>query len=778
MFVEQLKEIKTGLIQLLDWFDTVAYPKLMMFWKEVEEERENKQKNIRMTVKRKLKIDNDSSSSNSSSSSISSSNSNNQDIEKNKKRRIDKSIKKKDDDYTTYITENNISNYIQNDTLVDWLYKFGSEKYAISHKLDKLNQFMKKRCLNYKIHIYNKLINSFGDEIVKVVLNKNRHITEKIINETTLLSLSNIIRYPILVDKYTRETKEALKKYPIICNSLLVNNKKKKILQYDLLIRGDFMNIIFKDVLDKNILRNVLLKDRDKYFIIKILNTSAKYKKDKITIQNTSNKIKIKKAQAIYSNIYIDNSSNDNNREIRRLVNRDFIFMVPYETFDTIDNSSTNSSSTLSIFNNYGVIDVYGKDFSLVSKIDEAIEWWKQMSSNGCGWKLNPPSVPELYPNMKNTSNTDWIDVKNKIAKDVGEITDLWGCSLKDRNYLNKKGITSWKDEKFNMDYLEHYSDEKKFIIKSMIELNNNIDDNIINNNVVNKKTLIYNNDKLASFKDDIIQQNNKESLLRSTSSSSSSSSPTVIDFFIDFETINNIDSNSLVSNTNITDMINIIGVGYTHPETNEWIFKSFIANKLTFDEEKRIITEWINYMNDIIDEYNTNDSNDNTYTNNNSNNNYNNEYKCRVYHWSPAEFNMIKRFIQKLEPENNPDDKKIIANIHQIFYDYNWVDLLHIFKNTPIIIKGALNFSLKTVSKALYNLKEIDILWDDNSCVNGLESMFISLEANTWAMNGDKNIKEYQGMDDVIKYNEIDCKVMWKILLFLQKLINNNKLE
>jgi putative phage-type endonuclease len=703
-----------------DWFDTFAYPKLMMFWKEVEKERENKQKNIRMTVKRKLKIVSDSSSVNS----------NNQDIKKNKKRRTNNIIEKKDIVYTKYITENNISNYIQNDTLVDWLYKFGNEKYAISHKLDKLNQFMKKRHFNYKIYIYNKLVHLFSNKIVKVILNKNRNFIKKDINETTYLLLSDIIKYPVLVDKYINDTKDALKQYPIICNSLLVNNEKGNIFQYDILIRGDYMNILFKDVLDKKILRNILLKDRYKYFIIKILNTPIKYKKDKITIQNSSNKIKIKKAQAIYSNIYIDNE----------FINKNFIFMIPYEIFNM------TNDDTLSIFNNYGVIDVYGKDFKLVSKIDEAIKWWKKLCRYGHSWKLNPPSVPELYPNMKNTSNTDWLNVKNKIAKDIGEITDLWGCSLDDRKLLNKNGIYSWKDKKFNINYLKNNNDKKKFIINSMIELNNTN----IKNDIKNKR-IIYNKDKLKSFKDDIIQpDNNSTSTLRSSS----------IDFFIDFETINNIDGNNLISDININDMINIIGVGYIHSETNEWVFKSFIANRLTFDEEKRIINEWINYMDDIVNEYNII-----------SDNKSSNKYKCRVYHWSQAEFNMIKRFIQKLDPNNIQDDKKIISNIHKIFYDYKWVDLLHIFKNIPIIIKGALNFSLKTVSKALYNLNEIDILWDDNSCINGLESMFISLDANVWAINKNKNIKQYYGMIDVIKYNEIDCKVMWKILLFLQKL-------
>jgi len=96
-----------------------------------------------------------------------------------------------------------------------------------------------------------------------------------------------------------------------------------------------------------------------------------------------------------------------------------------------------------------------------------------------------------------------------------------------------------------------------------------------------------------------------------------------------------------------------------------------------------------------------------------------------------------------------------------------NWADILKIFHEEPIIIKGALNFSLKTVGKALNNMGLIKDFWIENSNVkNGLDAMFqaYQLYQNT------KDINENEIMKEIIKYNEIDCSIMWEILNVLDE--------
>ena len=84
------------------------------------------------------------------------------------------------------------------------------------------------------------------------------------------------------------------------------------------------------------------------------------------------------------------------------------------------------------------------------------------------------------------------------------------------------------------------------------------------------------------------------------------------------------------------------------------------------------------------------------------------------------AEFFMLKRFIKKYNTLTltkniyHQNVSNIINKVYKLFYDYNGRLIRHI-QNTPIIIKGAYNFSLKTISKALYKLNKIKTLWDDN---------------------------------------------------------------
>ena len=98
-----------------------------------------------------------------------------------------------------------------------------------------------------------------------------------------------------------------------------------------------------------------------------------------------------------------------------------------------------------------------------------------------------------------------------------------------------------------------------------------------------------------------------------------------------------------------------------------------------------------------------------------------------------------------------------------------NWVDLLKIFKNNKIMIKGAISgYSLKTIAKCMYNNKMIKTIWDDNDiCSNGLEAMFLAWKLY---LTNNYNIPNNEIMKKIEKYNEIDCKTMWDILRFLRK--------
>ena len=95
-------------------------------------------------------------------------------------------------------------------------------------------------------------------------------------------------------------------------------------------------------------------------------------------------------------------------------------------------------------------------------------------------------------------------------------------------------------------------------------------------------------------------------------------------------------------------------------------------------------------------------------------------------------------------------------------------MDLSKLFREEPIVVKGSLKYKLKSISKAMYESKLITTSWDtSNECSSGLTAMLIAskLYKNNMNITNDNKI-----MKDIVKYNEIDCKVLWDILRYLRE--------
>jgi hypothetical protein len=89
-----------------------------------------------------------------------------------------------------------------------------------------------------------------------------------------------------------------------------------------------------------------------------------------------------------------------------------------------------------------------------------------------------------------------------------------------------------------------------------------------------------------------------------------------------------------------------------------------------------------------------------------------------------------------------------------------NWVDLLKVFRQEPIVVKDSLNYNLKNIARALQSNGLIKTVWD-GTYADGMGVM-VSIIQND-------NIKSLEVMYEVIKYNEIDCKVLCEILSYLR---------
>jgi len=183
-------------------------------------------------------------------------------------------------------------------------------------------------------------------------------------------------------------------------------------------------------------------------------------------------------------------------------------------------------------------------------------------------------------------------------------------------------------------------------------------------------------------------------------------------ELYVDFETYN-------YDNKNILYMI---GIG---EYTDKWNFKCLYIGDGKCNNEYMLLNEFINYIKSFR--------------------NY------RLIHWSNAEPSIINKKIKEY-------------NI--TFNDFKWFDLLKVFKykNSPIVIKDAFNFSLKEITKALNKNKLLNLEWCDLD--DGLTSLLIARDIYTGKLNFNENMKQ------IIDYNEIDCKAMFELL----QLIRNKK--
>ena len=204
------------------------------------------------------------------------------------------------------------------------------------------------------------------------------------------------------------------------------------------------------------------------------------------------------------------------------------------------------------------------------------------------------------------------------------------------------------------------------------------------------------------------------------------------VEFYVDFETLN-----SLYGGRPI---IYLIGLTIVIPSSvakrfgtnNRKRDYSFVAEALTKGEEFRIIEQWINQMHSVYRKYSLNLEDVN------------------IYCWSQAENNFLKGARKRHDKQNSKRWK------------IQFTDVMEILKEEPVVVNGSLSgFGLKSVSQALYNAGLIPLKYD-SKCTSGEVSM-------ASAVNYYEH-KYQEEMDDIIRYNTLDCQVIYEILTYLRK--------
>ena len=299
-----------------------------------------------------------------------------------------------------------------------------------------------------------------------------------------------------------------------------------------------------------------------------------------------------------------------------------------------------------------------------------------------------------------------WNEEKEKIASNIGEITSIWYLGTKHRNKGLESNITSWKDPKCTTSKV-NFGGSRAHIVDKIMKIN---------------------------------RQNKVKILPKKIMGDTSNWRATSNEIFVDFETLSDIFSDfSELPQQKSTDMIFMIGVGWV--EGGIWKYKNFLCNKATYEEEYRIMDEFADFVRDR----------------GNPNIRY---WYAEPNFWSSAEC----RQFDLAHNDNNIERKDNISDNWKNLGE--WTDLYNLFLKEPIVIKDCFKFGLKPIAKAMKAHGMIKASLDTNSCNSGMSAM---INADKCYKSSD-NPANSSTMNDITKYNEFDCKVLWEIVTYLRK--------
>lgn len=194
--------------------------------------------------------------------------------------------------------------------------------------------------------------------------------------------------------------------------------------------------------------------------------------------------------------------------------------------------------------------------------------------------------------------------------------------------------------------------------------------------------------------------------------------------FYVDFETI----QENLIDQQLNGDYIFMIGIGYIDA-TDSFIYNNLTTKDLSLASERNIISDFL----ETIEKLSGNK-------------------KSILFHWGQHE---RTTFMRAIERHGN------------CWTMPNFVDFCKIMTDEPILVRGAYDFGLKTVAKAMYKNKLINTIWTGDMC-DGATAMFLGWKEYINLKPSD-DILNSQVIKKIIDYNKIDCQTMSEIIEYLK---------
>lgn len=332
----------------------------------------------------------------------------------------------------------------------------------------------------------------------------------------------------------------------------------------------------------------------------------------------------------------------------------------------------------------------------------------------------------DKYYREKVQDAIDWV----KLVRTEGHNWELVETPSRRELYPNMKNEKDGRYKKLKKE-LSEYIDEITSIWYCSLEARNNAHDNNIykwsDRRCTSELLGFKQKKKKAAIIDRILNINRQNVQLIDVNTLPQDNTWKVVpedtmEFYLDYETLNTSIDN---------DFIFMKGIGWE--ENGNWNYKSFYAKHNTHQSELEMVNNFIFFVNSKTRQMG--------------------KYKSRFVHWYQAEPIAYKKLQQRH---------------HNIFPNLDFYDLHKLFLGHKIVVKGAKNFSLKPIAKAMNKNGLIKTNWDThNLCSNGLNAMFFAYKIYSSGYIFDEREPIVR---DIIHYNEIDCKVLWDILSYLRE--------
>ena len=350
------------------------------------------------------------------------------------------------------------------------------------------------------------------------------------------------------------------------------------------------------------------------------------------------------------------------------------------------------------------------RDVSTVAA--DAADWVRRVRHEGSAWRLRPaPSIPELWPNMKNRYDAPWQRAKRELAEELGELTLIAHVGPRVRAQAHARGVTRIDDRDLSATFLGLTPTTGGPVVDAILAVDRSRDRAYV---------------RPARIDAD-------EGRWRETAK---------VECYVDFETVNDV-LDDLTTFPERGGVALIFQVGCGRLVNGEWTFRRVTARALTPEGEAELIDDWIGHLRELAAEAGLAAVD-----------------QIRLFHWSAAETSAI----------DNAYRSALLRHRERHWPELTWYDLLEkVIRAEPVVVRGAHGFGLKAMTNAMFRHGLISTQWEEG-LADGAGVMAGAWHAAREAQLRGLPLWEIPLMREVDRYNEIDCRAMAEVLGHLRR--------